>query len=170
VQAIAVPTLLVRGGLSDVLSEEGAQQFLALCPRSEYVNVTSAGNMVAGGRKDAQSVHYLDTNAMGLLNSLRALSIIGCIGVKPQNRRPLEASLSYYFCSPIAVLHARCRYGHCHQQSEGVDHDVALAAFDLFATIEPGFTALWRGAGCLGVNRSSAGACMAPHAQTLLLA
>jgi non-heme chloroperoxidase len=47
-----VPTLLVRGGLSDVLSEAGAQQFLALCPASEYVNVADAAHMVAGERND----------------------------------------------------------------------------------------------------------------------
>jgi non-heme chloroperoxidase len=47
-----LPTLLVRGGLSDVLSEEGAQAFLELCPHSEYVNVTDAGHMVAGDRND----------------------------------------------------------------------------------------------------------------------
>ena len=47
-----MPTLLVRGGLSDVLSEAGAQHFLALCPHSEYVNVTNAGHMVAGDRND----------------------------------------------------------------------------------------------------------------------
>ena len=51
-RALTVPTLLVRGGLSDVLSEEGAQHFLALCPHSKYVNVTSAGHMVAGDRND----------------------------------------------------------------------------------------------------------------------
>jgi pimeloyl-ACP methyl ester carboxylesterase len=51
-RALALPTLLVRGGLSDVLSEEGAQHFLALTPHSEYVNVTSAGHMVAGDRND----------------------------------------------------------------------------------------------------------------------
>ena len=47
-----VPTQLVRGGLSDVLSESGAQSFLELCPRSEYVNVTDAAHMVAGDRND----------------------------------------------------------------------------------------------------------------------
>ena len=51
-QRLTLPTLLVRGGLSDVLSEEGAQQFLALCPAAEYVNVTDAGHMVAGDRND----------------------------------------------------------------------------------------------------------------------
>jgi len=42
----------VRGGLSDLLSEEGAQAFLALCPHSEYVNVAGAAHMVAGDRND----------------------------------------------------------------------------------------------------------------------
>ena len=49
---LTLPTLLVRGGLSDVLSEEGAQEFLKLCPHSEYVNVTGAAHMVAGDRND----------------------------------------------------------------------------------------------------------------------
>jgi non-heme chloroperoxidase len=47
-----MPTLLVRGGLSDVLSEEGAQSFLATCPHKEYVNVQGAAHMVAGDRND----------------------------------------------------------------------------------------------------------------------
>ena len=47
-----LPTLLVRGGLSDLLSEEDAQAFLRLCPRAEYVRVTGAGHMVAGDRND----------------------------------------------------------------------------------------------------------------------
>ena len=50
--ALALPTQLVRGGLSDVLSEEGAAAFLALCKHSEYVNITEAGHMVAGDRND----------------------------------------------------------------------------------------------------------------------
>ncbi|MEO8132906.1 MAG: alpha/beta hydrolase [Betaproteobacteria bacterium] len=46
------PRLLVRGGLSDVLSEAGAREFLALCPRSEYVEINNAAHMVAGDRND----------------------------------------------------------------------------------------------------------------------
>lgn len=49
---LTLPTLLVRGGLSDLLSESGAQAFLKLCPRSEYVNVVDAAHMVAGDRND----------------------------------------------------------------------------------------------------------------------
>lgn len=51
-RSLQIPTLLVRGGLSDLLSEEGAQNFLELCPTSEYVNVTGAAHMVAGDRND----------------------------------------------------------------------------------------------------------------------
>jgi non-heme chloroperoxidase len=55
---LSLPTLLVRGGLSDVLSEAGAQRFLTQCPHAEYVNVANAAHMVAGDRNDifAESV------------------------------------------------------------------------------------------------------------------
>jgi len=49
---LTLPTLLVRGGLSDVLSDEGAQSFLAQCPHAEYVAVENAAHMVAGDRND----------------------------------------------------------------------------------------------------------------------
>jgi pimeloyl-ACP methyl ester carboxylesterase len=51
-RGLRLPTLLVRGGLSDVLSEEGARAFLRLCPHAEYVNVAGAAHMVAGDRND----------------------------------------------------------------------------------------------------------------------
>jgi pimeloyl-ACP methyl ester carboxylesterase len=47
-----LPTLLVRGGLSDILTEEGAAEFLELCPGAEYVNIPGAAHMVAGDRND----------------------------------------------------------------------------------------------------------------------
>lgn len=47
-----LPTLLVRGGLSDVLTVGGAQEFLELCPHAEYVAVPDAAHMVAGDRND----------------------------------------------------------------------------------------------------------------------
>ena len=55
-----IPTLLVRGGLSDVLDEAGAQAFLDLVPQAEYVNVTDAAHMVAGDRNDAFGVAVID--------------------------------------------------------------------------------------------------------------
>lgn len=57
---LRVPTLLVRGGLSDLLSEEGAQAFLALCPHSEYVRVSDAAHMVVGDRNDVFATAVID--------------------------------------------------------------------------------------------------------------
>jgi pimeloyl-ACP methyl ester carboxylesterase len=45
---LRVPTLLVRGGESDVLSPQDAVQFLALVPHAEYAEVAGAHHMVAG--------------------------------------------------------------------------------------------------------------------------
>ncbi|MFO1414413.1 MAG: alpha/beta fold hydrolase [Burkholderiales bacterium] len=50
---LLLPVMIVRGGMSDVVTEEGVQEFLALCPQAEYANVGSAGHMVAGDRNDA---------------------------------------------------------------------------------------------------------------------
>ena len=52
-RAITVPTLLVRGRQSDVLSEAGAWHLVELVPHSRYVDVGGAGHMVAGDRNDA---------------------------------------------------------------------------------------------------------------------
>jgi pimeloyl-ACP methyl ester carboxylesterase len=52
---LTLPTLLVRGGMSDILTEEGAKSFLDLCPLAEYVNVEGAAHMVAGDRNDVFS-------------------------------------------------------------------------------------------------------------------
>ncbi len=51
-RAIDVPTLLVRGRQSDLLSEEGAREFLGLVPHAEFVDVSGAGHMVAGDNND----------------------------------------------------------------------------------------------------------------------
>jgi pimeloyl-ACP methyl ester carboxylesterase len=51
-QAVRVPTLLVRGVQSDVLSEEGAREFRQLVPEARFVDVKGAGHMVAGDDND----------------------------------------------------------------------------------------------------------------------
>lgn len=51
-RAVDVPTLLVRGRLSDLLSEEGARHFLELVPHAGFVDVSGAGHMVAGDNND----------------------------------------------------------------------------------------------------------------------
>lgn len=52
-RALDVPTLLVRGRMSDLVSEETARHLLELCPHADYVDVSGAGHMVAGDRNDA---------------------------------------------------------------------------------------------------------------------
>jgi pimeloyl-ACP methyl ester carboxylesterase len=63
-RALTVPTLLVRGRVSDLLSEEGAREFLQLAPHAQMVDVSGAGHMVAGDRNDLFNdavVAFLDT-------------------------------------------------------------------------------------------------------------
>jgi pimeloyl-ACP methyl ester carboxylesterase len=52
-RALTVPTLLIRGRQSDVLSAEGARHTLELIPHARLVDVGGAGHMVAGDRNDA---------------------------------------------------------------------------------------------------------------------
>jgi pimeloyl-ACP methyl ester carboxylesterase len=52
-EALTVPTLLIRGRLSDVLSPEGARDFLAIAPHAEFADIAGADHMVAGDRNDA---------------------------------------------------------------------------------------------------------------------
>ncbi|CAM5362445.1 Alpha/beta hydrolase OS=Streptomyces alboniger OX=132473 GN=CP975_28855 PE=4 SV=1 [Streptomyces alboniger] len=51
-----VPTLLVRGGNSDVVREDIAEQFCHEVPHARRVDVPDAGHMVAGDRND----HFID--------------------------------------------------------------------------------------------------------------
>jgi pimeloyl-ACP methyl ester carboxylesterase len=51
-RGLRVPVLLVRGRMSDVVSEEVAREFLALVPHAEYVDLAT-GHMVAGDKNDA---------------------------------------------------------------------------------------------------------------------
>ncbi|WP_326547505.1 alpha/beta hydrolase [Mycolicibacterium sp. ND9-15] len=47
-----VPVLLVRGQMSDLVTEERAERFLGRFPEIEFVDVGGAGHMVAGDRND----------------------------------------------------------------------------------------------------------------------
>ncbi len=47
-----IPTLLVRGARSELVSEEHAKEFLSLAPHAYYADVSDAGHMVAGDKND----------------------------------------------------------------------------------------------------------------------
>jgi pimeloyl-ACP methyl ester carboxylesterase len=50
---VRIPTLLVRGRMSAVVSDEGVRELRELIPDAEVVDVSGAGHMVAGDRNDA---------------------------------------------------------------------------------------------------------------------
>jgi len=52
---ITVPTLLVHGLLSDVVTQEGVDDLLAQIPDATVVGVDGAAHMIAGDRNDAFS-------------------------------------------------------------------------------------------------------------------
>jgi peroxiredoxin len=55
-----VPMLLVRGQVSDLVSQERADEFLARFPQVEFTDVRGAGHMVAGDRNDIFAEAVLD--------------------------------------------------------------------------------------------------------------
>jgi pimeloyl-ACP methyl ester carboxylesterase len=57
---LRVPTLLVRGRMSDVVSEEDARAFLAAVPGARYADVSGAGHMVAGDQNDPFTTAVVD--------------------------------------------------------------------------------------------------------------
>lgn len=57
---VRVPTLLVSGGLSDLVSAETVDEFLQLVPQARHVRIADATHMVAGDRNDAFAGAILD--------------------------------------------------------------------------------------------------------------
>lgn len=56
---VTVPTLVVRGGHSDIVDDEGIAEMVRLVPQTEVYDVPGAGHMVAGDRNDAFSTGVL---------------------------------------------------------------------------------------------------------------
>jgi pimeloyl-ACP methyl ester carboxylesterase len=52
-RAITIPTLLIRGGRSRIVSEVGVREFRDMVPHAEFVNIADAHHMVAGDANDA---------------------------------------------------------------------------------------------------------------------
>ncbi|MEU7811359.1 alpha/beta hydrolase [Pseudonocardia sp. NPDC049154] len=59
-RGLAVPTLLVRGRQSRVVSAAGAEELLSLVPSARLVDVEGAGHMVAGDDNDVFGEHLMD--------------------------------------------------------------------------------------------------------------
>lgn len=58
--SVTVPTLLVRGKETDVVSPQGVREFLEYVPHAQFVDVQGAGHMVAGDKNDIFSKAVLD--------------------------------------------------------------------------------------------------------------
>jgi non-heme chloroperoxidase len=68
---IHVPTMLVRGLLSDVVTQDSVDDFLARIPTAVVVNVDGAAHMIAGDKNDAFSeavVNFLRDNVRPTLS------------------------------------------------------------------------------------------------------
>jgi pimeloyl-ACP methyl ester carboxylesterase len=59
-RAIQVPTLLIKGGKSRIVSAEGVRSFQKLIPHAEFVDIAEADHMVAGDANDAFNAPLLD--------------------------------------------------------------------------------------------------------------
>ncbi|WP_261937257.1 MULTISPECIES: alpha/beta fold hydrolase [Sphingomonas] len=57
---VSIPTLLVRGGKSDIVDDEGVAELVRLVPQTEIYCVPEAGHMVAGDSNDTFSDGVLD--------------------------------------------------------------------------------------------------------------
>ncbi len=61
-QNIDVPTLLIRGALSNVVTQEDVDDFLFAIPHAEFEEIDKADHMVAGDRNDifaASAIKFL---------------------------------------------------------------------------------------------------------------
>jgi len=65
-RSLRIPTLLVRGQMSDVVSKDIAKEFLELVSHAKFIDVQGAGHMIAGDRNDLFSDSIID-----FLRSLR---------------------------------------------------------------------------------------------------
>jgi pimeloyl-ACP methyl ester carboxylesterase len=68
---LRLPVMLIRGQLSDVLSERGAEEFLRMCPGSEYANIAGTAHMVAGDRNDVFTSVITDFLARNIIPPVR---------------------------------------------------------------------------------------------------
>jgi|TARA_Y100000815_G_scaffold275660_1_gene315685 pimeloyl-ACP methyl ester carboxylesterase len=57
---VRAPTLLIRGGMSRIVSMDGVAAFQSAIPHSEFINIEQADHMVAGDANDAFNAPLLD--------------------------------------------------------------------------------------------------------------
>tara|TARA_Y100001949_G_C15920128_1_gene300842 strand:- start:42 stop:932 length:891 start_codon:yes stop_codon:yes gene_type:complete len=61
-ERVKVPTLLIRGALSDVVTMDDVKYFISVIPHAEFVEIKKATHMIAGDRNDifaAEAIKFL---------------------------------------------------------------------------------------------------------------
>lgn len=58
--ALTVPTLLVRGQQSELVTDEEVADFMSLVPHAHFTDVSDAGHMIAGDKNDAFTVAVME--------------------------------------------------------------------------------------------------------------
>jgi pimeloyl-ACP methyl ester carboxylesterase len=72
---VRVPTLLVRGSSSEIVTNEAAREFLDCLPTAEFVEIAGARHMVAGDKNNAFNTavfDFLDRRVHGMVSSRSA--------------------------------------------------------------------------------------------------
>lgn len=59
-RGINIPVLLVKGGISEIVDDEGVEHFRQLLPNARVVDVQNAGHMVAGDKNNAFETAVLE--------------------------------------------------------------------------------------------------------------
>jgi pimeloyl-ACP methyl ester carboxylesterase len=57
---VTIPTLLVRGRMSDIVSDQSVRELQELIPHAEVVDIADAGHMVAGDKNDVFNEAVID--------------------------------------------------------------------------------------------------------------
>ena len=63
VKQITVPTMLVRGAKSELVTQKAVEEFLQMVPHAKFNDINEAGHMVAGDKNDAfaqAAISFLD--------------------------------------------------------------------------------------------------------------
>lgn len=101
---LRVPTLLVRGRDSDVVSPVGAAEFLRLAPHARFVDIASAGHMVAGDRNDVFTDAVVEF--IGQLDCYTAAADMASASVLECFRRDFELLCTRAFAPRAPLVNA----------------------------------------------------------------
>lgn len=67
-RGLRLPTLLIRGAKSELVTPEAAEEFLTLVPHAKFADIREAGHMVAGDKNDIFATAVIDFLTDEVLN------------------------------------------------------------------------------------------------------